>query len=81
MDGMAAYKNRDRITAEVIEAIADATGTDPLTMTPPLYEVVDTDALDTLYDHGCVTSVEFDYDGHTVVVDGDRTVTVNREEA
>jgi hypothetical protein len=63
----------------VNEAIADVTGTDPLAMDPPLYEVVDTDALDTLYERGATATVTFEYDGHSVAIDGDGTVTVDGE--
>jgi len=77
MDGMAVHEPGRQISIDVVEAIADATETDPLTMEPPLYEVVDTDALDTLYERGAGATVEFRYDGHDVVVDGDGTVTVD----
>ncbi|WP_415379600.1 HalOD1 output domain-containing protein [Halosimplex sp. TS25] len=77
MDGMAVHDTGDQVSLEVIEAIATVTGTDPLTMDPPLYDVVDTDALDSLYENGAVASVEFEYDGHTVVVDEERTVTID----
>jgi len=80
MDGMAVRGPNEQISIDVIEAIADATGTDPLTMDPPLYEVVDTDALDALYERGAVATVEFEYDGHSVTVDGDGTVTVESGE-
>ncbi|WP_204366142.1 HalOD1 output domain-containing protein [Halosimplex carlsbadense] len=74
---MAVQEPSEQISIDVIETIADATGTDPLTMEPPLYEVVDTDALDALYESGATATVEFEYNGHSVVVDGDGTVTVD----
>ncbi|QLH76502.1 hypothetical protein HZS55_03910 [Halosimplex rubrum] len=77
MDGIAVQEPDEQISIDVIETIADVTGTDPLTMEPPLYEVVDTDALDALYESGATATVEFEYDGHSVVVDGDGTVTVD----
>ncbi|WP_436908270.1 HalOD1 output domain-containing protein [Halosimplex marinum] len=76
---MAVREPSGQISIDVIEAIADETGTDPLRMEPPLYEVVDTDALDALYESGAAATVEFEYDGHRVVVDGDGTVTVDGE--
>jgi hypothetical protein len=77
MDGTAVQEPSGQISIDVIEAIADETGTDPLRMDPPLYEVVDTDALDALYESGAAATVEFEYDGHSVTVDGDGSVTVD----
>ncbi|WP_123535325.1 HalOD1 output domain-containing protein [Halosimplex salinum] len=79
MDGMAVQETQ-QISVDVIETIASVTGTDPLSMDPPLYEAVDTDALDTLYERSAMASVEFEYNGHTVRIDSDRTVTVDGEE-
>lgn len=78
---MAVHQNSDPISIDVIETIAAVTDTDPLAMDPPLYEAIDTDALDTLYARGAEATVEFAYDGHTVVVESDRTVTVDGREA
>lgn len=67
----------DRISHVVVAALADAADTDPLSLTPPLYEVVDPDALDALARNGTAVRVEFEYDGRSVVVrDGD-TVEVD----
>ncbi|MFB6141369.1 MAG: HalOD1 output domain-containing protein [Halosimplex sp.] len=74
---MAVHKDGTDISVDVIETIAAVTGTDPLAMTPPLYEVIDTDALDRLYERGADAAVEFEYAGHTVAVDADGTVTVD----
>ncbi|WP_436925373.1 HalOD1 output domain-containing protein [Halosimplex amylolyticum] len=81
MDGMAVHDAGDQISLEVIETIANVTDADPLTMEPPLYDVVDTDALDSLYQNGAEASVEFEYNGYTIAIDGDRTVTVDGEGA
>ncbi|WP_436932787.1 HalOD1 output domain-containing protein [Halosimplex halobium] len=75
---MAVQGSSGQVSIDVIEAIADETGTDPLRLEPPLYEVVDTDALDAIYESGAAT-VEFEYDGHSVVIDDDGTVTVDGE--
>lgn len=77
MDGIAVHDTSDQVSLDVIETLASVTDTDPLTMEPPLYEVVDTDALDSLYESGAEASVEFEYNGHTVAIDADRTVTVD----
>ncbi|WP_135364852.1 HalOD1 output domain-containing protein [Halosimplex halophilum] len=78
MDGIAVHGSSGQVSIDVIEAIADETGSDPLRMEPPLYEVVDTDALDAIYESGAAT-VEFEYDGHSVVIADDGTVTVDGE--
>ena len=78
---MAVHQNSDQISIDVIETIAAVTESDPLTMDPPLYEVIDTDALDTLYERGAAATVVFEYDGHTVTIHDDHTVTVDGREA
>ncbi|WP_459193527.1 HalOD1 output domain-containing protein [Halosimplex sp. J119] len=81
MDGIAVHDTSDQVSLDVIETLASVTDTDPLTMEPPLYDVVDTDALDSLYESGAEASVEFEYNGHTVAIDADRTVTVDGRRA
>lgn len=78
---MAVHKETDQICIDVIETIASVTDSDPLTMNPPLYDVIDTDALDSLYSNGADVSVAFEYDGHEVHIDTDRTITVDGEVA
>jgi len=65
------------LSADVVEAIATATGADPLTMTPPLQTVVDVEALETLCRTEDSVEVHFDYDGHAVVVEGTGAVSVD----
>ncbi|WP_049922375.1 HalOD1 output domain-containing protein [Halopiger djelfimassiliensis] len=67
-------------TVAVIDAVADAADTDPTTL-PPLYHVVDPDALDALFDgrneRGAESPlrIEFSYNGFDVVVrDGPEVV-------
>lgn len=62
---------------DVVSAVARATNTDPLSLEPRLCDVVDPDALERVVESEAVSAVTFDYDGHTVVVDGDGTVTVD----
>jgi len=81
MDSMAVHKDNQQISIDVIETVAAVTGNDPLAMNPPLYEVVDTDALDTLYERGADVCVEFEYDGHQIVIDSDQSVTVDGRKA
>lgn len=61
----------------VIEALATADNSDPLSMSPPLYDAVDPDALDLLLDTDAPVEVEFEYDEYTVVADSEGRVTVD----
>lgn len=61
----------------IIEALATAVDSDPLSMTPTLYEVIDPDALVRLLDTDQPVEARFEYDGHTVVADSDGTVSVD----
>ncbi|AWB28668.1 hypothetical protein HARCEL1_07150 [Halococcoides cellulosivorans] len=60
----------------MVYAIAEFTGSDPKTM-PPLYDAVDTDALDTLLNSETPIEISFEYEGHTVAVTGDSDVRVD----
>ena len=64
------------ISLRVIDAIAEATGSDPLEM-PPLYHTVDLSALEHLIRGGDSVSVEFEYEGRAVAVRSDGTVAVD----
>ncbi|WP_435159224.1 HalOD1 output domain-containing protein [Haladaptatus sp. DFWS20] len=63
----------ESITAAVVTAVTEVNGTKPAT---PLYEVIDPDALENLYQHGS-PEVSFEYAGQTVTIHPDRTVTVS----
>ena len=69
------------IAVAVATAVADCVGVDAITL-PPLSDVVDPDALDRLFSRsvdgsaGVPVEVYFQYSGVDVVVEGDRTVTV-----
>lgn len=69
----------DVLCTTVVEAIAEHTNTDPLSMTP-LATVVDPEALEAVVNSGPAVQVTFDYDDLTVVVGGDGTVSVDGEE-
>lgn len=68
----------------VITNIAEQEGIDPLDMSPPLYDVLDPEALDRLleprYDGTARPDVDvtFTYRGYTVTVD-DSTVTIESQ--
>lgn len=74
----------DDLSTAVVEAIAEHEGVDPLDLERPLYEVIDPDALDSLFpDDGSVastaageSSVTFAYEGCEVEVTGDGAVAV-----
>ncbi|WP_225335707.1 HalOD1 output domain-containing protein [Halomicrobium urmianum] len=66
------------LCSEIVTRIAERTGADPLEM-DPLYDAVDVDAIEAIVGSGEEVSVSFDYHGHTVVVEGDGSVTVTGE--
>jgi phage head maturation protease len=65
------------VSHRIIEALASVVDSDPLTMSPTLYEVVDPDALDRLLDTDQHVEVTFEYDGHVVVADSSGRVSVD----
>jgi len=70
-----------RISTQIIEAIAETAGVDPLEL-PPLYEAIDPEALDTLIagseanQSASPDIIEFAYADYTVTVYGDQTIEV-----
>lgn len=69
------FTRRDEhVSYAVVTAVAERSGLDPLALRP-LYEVVDVEALDTLFaaDVGTLT---FPYEGYLVTVHADGSVTV-----
>lgn len=67
----------DAVSTHVVEAIADATNTDPFSLEPPLHHSVDLEALDRLFRADTSGLVLFEYEGHRIGVDSDGTVTVD----
>ncbi|SIR65578.1 HalOD1 output domain-containing protein [Natronorubrum thiooxidans] len=58
-----------RPSMAVVDLVAAVTDTDPLALAP-LYDAIDPDALDSLCTpDACVSSLEFEYEGYTVVVE------------
>jgi len=72
-------RRRERASENVIDAVAAATGLDPLGM-EPLYSVVDPDALDALFgqsgESAAALTLHFTMEGCEVVVHGDGEVLV-----
>ena len=71
----------ESVSLEVVQAVAEYEGVDPLSLEPPLHHVIDTDALDSLFESTGGKSlqsgsVEFTYRGHHVRVDSTGDVTV-----
>ncbi|NHN41177.1 hypothetical protein G9C85_05940 [Halorubellus sp. JP-L1] len=70
-------RDDESITETILRAVADAEGSNPVSLKPPLYDVLDPDALEALYDGDqgpC--SIEFTYCGYDVHVDGVGDVAV-----
>jgi hypothetical protein len=69
-------------STRIVRAVAAAEGVDPAELSPPLYDVVDTDAVDALFASGgsqpppVGTRVSFTYNGYRVRVEGDGEVSV-----
>jgi hypothetical protein len=81
MSGNTVWDCPGQASVEVLEAIAQTADVDPMSMETPLYDVVDTDALDTLVSTSQSVCVAFEYDGYEVVVSGNGTISVDGVEA
>lgn len=69
------------VSLTVVEKIADREGTDPAELHPPLHTVIDTDALDTLFQSTPSAAradgtIEFQYKGYQVRIDGSGEVQI-----
>jgi hypothetical protein len=64
---------------QIVDAVAEAEGVEPVTLDPPLAEVVDPDALETLVEDSTASDLEvrFAYRGHDIVVDNSGRVQVD----
>jgi hypothetical protein len=72
---------RTPISTTVVEAVAAVEDTDPLDLDQPLFDVVDAEALDAVTASATDVSVEFEYQGHDIVVRSDGTVLVDEATA
>lgn len=75
----------NRPSRAVVEAVAEADDADPVELTPPLYEVIDSDALDRLFTATTAHDrtdgqVTFSYNGYGVTVRGDGSVSVEEQD-
>ncbi len=70
----------DTLGMTIVEAVADATGVDPLDL-EPLYNVIDQEALVSLFQAGATGEVRFSYHGCAVTVTADGAVSVDEQSA
>lgn len=75
-------ENEGPLSQRVVMAVADAEGVEPWDLEPPLYEVVDADALDVIFqptgtrENDPQRSLTFSYHGYTVAItNGEVTLT------
>jgi len=72
--------DQESLCAEIVEAVAAAKGVDSRELTPPLYDVIDPDALTQLVESGkrsgSDVAVTFDYGNWQVQILGDDVVSV-----
>lgn len=65
------------ICQTIVESVAEAEGTDPIELTPPLYEVIDPDSLERLFDDKrSLGKIVFNYNSYQVSVFPDGYVSV-----
>jgi hypothetical protein len=60
------------VSTRIEESVAAAEGVDPLSLSPPLGDVLDVGALDALCEEGSDVTVSFVAWGRHITVDGDR---------
>jgi hypothetical protein len=73
----------ETVSEGVISAVAQKEGVAEHSLTPPLYEVIDPDALDALYDHQTrkqepFPTVKFRYNGYNVIVNAPEEIEVQK---
>ena len=78
MSGTTLDYHNDSVSLSVIEALADELDTDPVEL-EPLYQVVDPEALDQLFQGTTPASarIQFAYGDHAIEVRGDGTILVD----
>lgn len=67
----------EQVSTALVQEIAAAEGVDP-TELPPLYDAIDTDALDALVQQSGAAdvTVEFDYGNYRIHIGGTREITI-----
>lgn len=77
--------DEDAVCVRVVSEVADREGVDPVELTPRLHSVIDTEALDSLFQptpkrDGGSGFVEFRYQGYLVRVDASGAVEIVEDE-
>lgn len=67
--------NRDELSTRIIQEVAEREGTNPQTLSPPLYSVIDPDSLNDLFRES-TGSVTFSYLGYEIVVNHSGEITI-----
>lgn len=73
------------LSQPVVEAVAEAKGSDPLDLKPPLYEAIDPDALENIFvatptNGRTEGQVTFFYSGCEITVCGDGYISVEEQD-
>lgn len=78
-DSLSTADRSETLSQAVVETVASAEGVDPLDLEVPLYDAVDPDALDALFQSGIAVDgrVEFEYYGYDVTVTDGGRVTLD----
>jgi len=64
-------------SVRVVRSVAEREGVDPAELSPPLYEAIDPEALDSVFrPSGASVTVRFEYNGYVVDVEGPDAVSV-----
>ncbi|MFC7139875.1 HalOD1 output domain-containing protein [Halosimplex aquaticum] len=71
--------NLENPIPRIVDAVAEAEDVEPVTLDPPLAEVVDPDAVERLVEDSTASDLEvrFAYRGHDVVVDDSGRIQVD----
>ena len=77
MGRMRSEKVTKPISLRVVESLAAAREIEPLDMDPPLFDVIDPEALDRLFRSDAECRVTFEYEGHEVVVRNDGRISID----
>ncbi|EMA30565.1 HalOD1 output domain-containing protein [Halobiforma nitratireducens] len=70
------------VSYRVVEKLAEHEGTTSTNLEPPLHSAIDPDAIDALFRtrnanaDGVAPSLEFEYEGYTVRIDGPTEITI-----
>lgn len=73
------HQEGDSVVSEIVSAVAAREGIDPIDLRPPLYTVVDTDSLETLFrDAEPSVAVTFGYRDWEITIPRDGPIRVER---